>query len=121
MLKISEIPKRFQDRYKKEWNWSGDVNLIALGAVRRTENPYFADVEKKVENQIVRWFGNWPRNPYETIHVERSDGALWAINLNNFLGYEKIDHVDPEFPEDFFLKPEDFQKGGRYYVEGNEK
>jgi len=121
MLRISEIPKRFRDRYKKEWNWCGDVNLIALGAVRRTENPYFADVEKNVENQIVRWFGNWPRNPYETIHVERGDGALWAINLGNFLDYTKIDHVDPEFPEDFFPKPEDFEKGGRYYTEENKK
>lgn len=95
-MRLSEIPRRFRDMYTNRFGWTGSVSLIALGAVKQSNNPYFAVTEKNVENRVVRWFGRWPESDYSTVHVEREDGAVWSICLNHFETYERIDHVDPE-------------------------
>jgi hypothetical protein len=96
MLKVSDLPNRFRLMYQSQWNWWGKVQLLALGAVKTSSNPYFAITEKNVENQIVRWFGKWPESEYGILHVERADGSSWSISLNHFESFERIDKVDPE-------------------------
>ena len=95
-MKISELPRKFRDMYERKFCWTGDVSLIALGAVKDNGNPYFAVTERNVENCIVRWFGNWPISEYSPVHVQREDGSTWAIRLDYFDAWERIDHVDLE-------------------------
>lgn len=95
-MRVSELPRRFQEMYKRRFCWTGEVRLIALGPVKKSENPYYAITEKNVENRIVRWFGKWPTSNHSILNVEREDGAVWMIYLDYFEIWQRIDYVDPE-------------------------
>lgn len=90
-MKLKELPFRFRMMYQ---NWYWQTCLIALGEVKYKGNPYFGIEERHVENQIVRYLGKRPDNPYRTFIVERDDGTNWQVQLCNFKDYEFIDKVE---------------------------
>lgn len=96
-MKFAEIPALFRKKYSDGWGWSGHVQLIKLGPVKHSENPYFALNEKQVENKTVRWLGKLPESAYGHVTVEREDGATWSICLSNFEHYEVIREIEDWF------------------------
>lgn len=93
-MKLNDLPNRFRIMYSNIFCWDGTCMLIKLGNVRKSGNPYFATEEKQVENQIVRWYGKLPTSKFATVMVEREDGTVWKIILDNFAEYEIIRELE---------------------------
>ena len=89
-MKRCDLPFRWRIQYQR-----GKLcSLIALGEVLDSGNPNFAVEEKQVQNGIVRFLGMKTPTKFSPFLVERLDGTLWKIDLNNFKTFEIITELE---------------------------